>query len=226
MQHEPATDIYTDEEHAQLNNVDYSNCGNKPGPAATDILTDEEQAKLDNVLDKLPDPEEKPKELSEEDLAEIMRGMIDRMNDPENPDTKRMKEYHYRHSMFNIMLFAGSGLLSALTSGYIYKLIRQDRNVKLDVILYVSAFLLLRTICIGGFYYYLTVNNNPSDSMIKFSNMMFNIIKILSILAMIFVVGLVAFLDLRLVMYCIPYVFSELGILYCYFYGCGGCSCH
>ncbi len=221
MQPNPPTDIFTNEEHVAINeiaenlvesdNVDYSNCGNKPDPVATDILTDEQHIES--------------KKLNEENLARMMKGMMDNINDPNNPYFKRMKEYHNKHTMFNIALFIGMGLVSVLGSTYIYKHIKENRNVKLDIILYVSAFIIMRTIYMGATYYYLTTNGESSSTLIKFSNMSFSVIKILSIIAMIFVVGLAAFLDLRLVPMCILYVVSEMAILYTYFSVCGGC-CH
>jgi len=213
MQSKPATDIYTDEEHAQINEI-------------VESLPEEQRTVPNEEVERLmEETKKKPKKLSEEEFAEIMHGMVNRMTDPNNPHMKRMKDYMYKRTMLTTACFVGTSLGSALMSAYIYRNILQQRNVNLSIILYVSAFILLRTLYVATIY--LTADD-LSPSMIKFINMSMNIIKILSILAIIFVVGLVAFLDLNLVLACIPYVLIELMILYCYFFECSrcGCSCH
>ena len=165
----PATDIYTVEEHAQLNeiaenlnhvdHVDYSNCGNKPKPA-TDILTDEEHKQLDELFSFLPEEQkyvpneeinriteeiqendEKKRELSDNDLTNMMEAIKHQSDDPEHQ--AKMKKNHDKLCYNSIFVFIATGIISILAPIFIYWNIKQHRNIKLDIILYVAVFILL-----------------------------------------------------------------------------------
>jgi|SaaInlV_165m_DNA_1040744.scaffolds.fasta_scaffold131179_1 hypothetical protein len=83
----------------------------------------------------------------------------------------------------------------------------------------------VRTVYMSVTYYYLMVEKEPSPTLVKFTDMSFNIIKILSILAIILVVGMVMHLDTKLILLCMPYIAIESMTLYKYFINCSGC-CH
>lgn len=115
------------------------------------------------------------------------------------------------------------GLMSAFVLYYcVYKHINENCNVNLSFILYIVGFIVLRTLFKGVMCYQLS-NDESSQILTSYWNMVYDIIPILSILAIIFVVGMVAYLDIRIVYVCLPYVIMECAILFEYFTRCNRC---
>lgn len=226
---QPPTDIYTEEEHAQLNkiaenivhtnDIEYSNCGVKSMKGGNDISTPEKEDKLEPVMDSIP-PESR--ELSEEDLVEIMQGMVDRMQNPDPEQVQKMKEFADKELNKNIMFFIIISLLSIASLLYVYYHIKTHNNLNLTFMLYIVGFLVIRTVVMFITYKYLI--DESTDDCINMANRTFSIISILTCLSSIFVLGMVGYIDMILVSNCFPYMLMEGIIVFKYLAPCGGRS--
>jgi len=186
---------------------------------ATDILTPEEEEKLEPVMDSIP-PESR--KLSEEDLANIMQDMVDRMQNPDLEQINKLKEFGNKEKNKNLMIFVVISLASILAVLYLYYYIKTHNDLNLSFLLYVTGFLVLRTIVMGVTYMYLI--DDSTDDCINMANKTFSIVSILSCLAIILVIGIVGYLETSLISHCFPYVLMDAIITFRYLKPCGGCS--
>lgn len=186
---------------------------------ATDILTPEEEEKLEPVIDSLPS---KPRELSEDDLVEIMQGMVDRMQNIDLEQEQRMKEFAEKETNKNLIFFVLISLLSIVSLLYVHYHIGIHNNLNLTFLLYIVGFLAIRTVVMFMAYKYLI--DYSTDDCINMANRIFSIISILTCLSCIFVLGTIGYIDGILLSYCFPYMLMEGIIIIKYLAPCGGRS--
>lgn len=181
-----------------------------------DIITSDEQENSDNVSDS---QSYEPKNITDDDIARLMDNIKNNSEYSGQQETiKKMCSVEYYKNLTFFIIASG---LSIGSLGWVHYHIKQHHNNYLSILNYVLMLLAARLILMGASYLYFF--NNTTDDCVDMSNKIFNMVRIFSILAIIFVIGIVGYLDSKLIPMCIPYVLIEGFIMYKYLMPCRGC---